>query len=77
MQTTLAFQLHLQFVASLFFGMGPKVPAERLRQSLYTIRRTAKGEYKTIVLNRFGSADHTRIPIASSIRGFFVLRDGA
>ena len=77
MQTTLAFQLHLQVVASLFFGMGPKVPAVRLRQSLYTVRRTAKGECKTIVLNRFGSADHNRIPIASSIRGFFVLRDGA
>ncbi len=38
-QTTIAFQLHLQVVASLFCGMGPKEPAERLRQSLYTVRR--------------------------------------
>ena len=38
-QTTIAFQLHLQVMASLFCGMGPKVPAERLRQSLYTLRR--------------------------------------
>ncbi len=38
-QTTIAFQLHLQVMASLFCGMGPKVPAERLRQSLYTVRR--------------------------------------
>jgi hypothetical protein len=38
-QTTIAFQLHLQVVAFLFCGMGPKVPAERLRQSLYTVRQ--------------------------------------
>ena len=64
--------------------MGPKVPAERLRQSLYTVnlkrqscgRRGQAPECKTIVLNRFGSADLNRIPFAPSSRGFFVLRDG-
>ena len=34
------------------------------------------GECKTIILNRFGNADHNRIPITPSSRGFFVLRDG-
>ena len=60
-QTTIAFQLHLQVVASLFCGMGPKVPAERLRQSLYTvrlIRRRAVGrrEFRTPKLRTEGQA---------------------
>ena len=35
--------------------------------------RPAYGECKTIVLNRFGGADHNRIPTAPSSHDFFVL----
>ncbi len=60
-QATIAFQLHLQVVASLFRGMGPKVPAERLRQSLYTVRRirrraVGRREFRTPKLRTEGQA---------------------
>ena len=60
-QTKIAFQLHHQVAASLFCGMGPKVPAERLRQSLYTVRRIRRcairpSESRTPKLRTVGQA---------------------
>ena len=44
------------FASGAVFGMGRKVPAERLGQSLYT-------DCKTIVLNRFCTAASNRSPV--------------